>query len=406
MPRTRDVTSCPDQDAPRRLLLIQLSSSRDGSTLSGLQLLDSFKEAGWETHVFFGHDGPMVETYADHGHATQIRAHKNWLRQPMPWQFLRNRRHAQIDGRDMLNPMGVLEPTLVYVNSGASYAGAWAAKKLGIPAVWHVRELMSDEGGELYAPLGFRRTVRQAFRSMTQSRVANSRHVARAVFGNQPDVHVVHNAVDDHYLDNEIDRGDARSTIGFSGQDVVVGIPGTMRPMKGHAFALNALQPWLVQEPDRRIAITGNLSSPYARSIRGLCGELGLEGRVDFLGDIRDMRVFYRACDIVLVPSSSEPFGRVAIEAMACGSKLVSTRAGGLPEIVEHGVNGLMIDYGDQEGLRNAIRELCQNSSLGERLSAKALCDVRQHFNLAEYRQRLAAVVMGVVKHATQRSQP
>jgi len=397
MPRTRDVPSCPDQYTHRRLLLIQLSSSRDGSALSGLQLLDSFKQAGWETHVFFGHDGPMVGTYADQGHATRIHAHKNWLRQPMPWQLLRNRRHAQIDGRNMLARMRSLAPTLVYVNSGASYAGAWAAKKLGIPAVWHVRELMSDEGGELIAPWGFKESVRRAFCTMTQARVANSRYVAKAIFGADQDVRVIHNAVDNAYFEPRQAPAEARTHLGIPVDSSVVGIPGTLRPVKGHAFAMRALAPWILAAGHRRLLISGDTRSAHASAVLELSSALGIRHRTDFVGSLPDMRVFYDACDIALVASASESFGRVAAEAMARGIPLVSTRSGALPEIVRDQLTGLTVDYGDESALAQAVETLHQDRLLSQQLVERAHKDVRTRFTASTYSRETQRVAEDVL---------
>lgn len=380
--------------------MVQFSSALDGSAISGLQALDGFRAAGWRTHAVFAHDGPMIARYRRAGHGTCLGRHKNWLRQPKPWQFVRNWRAAARDARAMVPILRSLAPSAVYVNSGASYAGASAAQQLRLPTVWHIRELMASEGGELHAPRGFRRVVRRCFHRLASRKVANSRHVALAVLGTSEALQVVHNAVDDSYFTQPTPRSEARRRLGLEGDATVVGIPGTMREMKGHLFALKALTAWLRADGTRRIIISGQLNGPYAHSVRDFIRRTRIELSVDLVGSQCDMRLFYDACDVALVPSVSEPFGRVAIEAMARGVPVVTSRSGGLPEVVQDQVTGLTVEYGDADALRRAVASACGDEALRERLRRRASEDVRRRFSLPRYQQQLVDVVTDLVEDA------
>lgn len=386
-----------DLETGRTLVLIQFSSSLDGSAFSGLQLLDGFRSAGWRTHAVFAHQGPMIARYEAAGHAAHLGAHKNWLRQPRPWQFLRNWREATRDARAMLPQLRELDPTVVYVNSGASYAGARAASQLRVPTVWHLRELMASEGGELHAPWGFKRMILRTFRRLPTARVANSRHVADAVYGTCEPLHVVYNAVDDSYFETAAPRDQARAKLGLPADATVIGIPGTLRAVKGHDFALRALASWLRHGHARALAVSGSTDSQYAQVLQTDAARLGILQQVAFVGRQADMRDFYDACDVALVPSRSESFGRVAAEAMARGVPVVSSRAGGLPEVVQDQENGLSVDYGDEPALLRAVETLLADADLRERLRAHALEAARSRFTLDRYQRDLIRVVTGLV---------
>jgi N-acetyl-alpha-D-glucosaminyl L-malate synthase BshA len=85
-----------------------------------------------------------------------------------------------------------------------------------------------------------------------------------------------------------------------------------------------------------------------------LAGELGVGDRVHFLGEQADVKPYFALADLFLFPSESESFGLAAAEAMACETPVVGARAGGLPEVVEDGVSGYLLDIGDDRAMTEA----------------------------------------------------
>jgi N-acetyl-alpha-D-glucosaminyl L-malate synthase BshA len=82
--------------------------------------------------------------------------------------------------------------------------------------------------------------------------------------------------------------------------------------------------------------------------------ELGVRDRVLFLSKHTSVHELLSCADLVLLPSASESFGLVALEAMACGAPVVASNVGGLPEVIEHGTTGYMFDIGDIDGMAEA----------------------------------------------------
>ena len=111
---------------------------------------------------------------------------------------------------------------------------------------------------------------------------------------------------------------------------------------------------------------------PDAEKLRALAGELGLDGRARFLGPQPRATVFelLSAGDAVVLPSKWENFPHVLVEALAVGTPVIATAAGGVTEIVQDGENGLLVPPEDPEALAAAIRRYFGDADLRERLRA------------------------------------
>jgi glycosyltransferase involved in cell wall biosynthesis len=109
-------------------------------------------------------------------------------------------------------------------------------------------------------------------------------------------------------------------------------------------------------------------TGPDARRLRQLASSLGLGQDVTFLGSLERSAVAqrYRDADLFTLPSSAEAFGNVFAEALASGLPIVGSNIGGIPELVEHGKNGLLVDPGSPEALAQAILYLAGDPELRE----------------------------------------
>ncbi|HEB10596.1 MAG TPA: N-acetyl-alpha-D-glucosaminyl L-malate synthase BshA, partial [Spirochaetales bacterium] len=88
---------------------------------------------------------------------------------------------------------------------------------------------------------------------------------------------------------------------------------------------------------------------PMQSEMIEFCRKLGIEKNVKFLGIRTDLGRILTCCDLFLLPSKEESFGLAALEAMACGVPVIASRSGGLPEVIDDGVSGCLIDVGDIE---------------------------------------------------------
>jgi D-inositol-3-phosphate glycosyltransferase len=116
-----------------------------------------------------------------------------------------------------------------------------------------------------------------------------------------------------------------------------------------------------------------SLGTEMAR-LRSLVRELGLQDRIRFLGSRtqEELPAYYAAADAVVMPSYSESFGMVALEAMACGRPVLASRVGGLAYLVRDGVTGFHVQEGDAQELAGKIAELLADETQLERMGAAA----------------------------------
>lgn len=149
--------------------------------------------------------------------------------------------------------------------------------------------------------------------------------------------------------------------------------------------------------PALRLAIAG-----AGREEAGLRARLApLGDRSTFLGYVggETLACLYRASDIVVVPSRYEPFGLVALEAMAAGAPVIASRAGGLAEIVEDGRSGLLVAPGDVRQFAAAIARLAADPDLHRRLGTAGQRRALDGFGWARIAERTTDAYRAVAAH-------
>ena len=133
--------------------------------------------------------------------------------------------------------------------------------------------------------------------------------------------------------------------------DPVLLVVGRIQPLKGFDLAIRTLA--ALDHPRAHLVVVGGPSGLEGEAelarLRALVHELGLDERVRFEPPRAHdaLAAYYRAADVVLVPSRTEAFGLVALEAAACGTPVVATAVGGLRSVVEHGASGYIVDDRD-----------------------------------------------------------
>jgi len=131
-----------------------------------------------------------------------------------------------------------------------------------------------------------------------------------------------------------------------------------LRPVKRPLDVIRAFHLTL-QKIDCKLMLVGE--GPGLDEVVALAKELKILEKITFKGNHADILEVLPCADIMLLPSDKESFGLVALEAMGCGIPVVGYRAGGLPEVVKHGVTGYLAEFGDVQGMANHIISLLNN---------------------------------------------
>ncbi len=183
-----------------------------------------------------------------------------------------------------------------------------------------------------------------------------------------------------------------RQDVGVGEEHFAVTIAGRICAWKHHETVLQALH--ILGENDIRLLIVGTANGPTERAflhdLKKLCGQMDLKKVVHFLGFRDDVQHIMAASDVLVLPSVGEPFGRVVIEAAACGTPVIAARSGGIPEIFEHGPPGWLFEPLDAHALSQRIAEARRDKEKLMSLS-KSARRVAAEFSMARYRQRFLA---------------
>ncbi|MFM0557831.1 glycosyltransferase [Paraburkholderia sediminicola] len=163
-----------------------------------------------------------------------------------------------------------------------------------------------------------------------------------------------------------IARSTLRAELGL-GPDAVIGcMVAIMRAKKGHEDLITAARPLLAVRPNLHFVIAGN--GDLFERIKSIVDGLGLGRRIHLLGFRTDIPNVLRGCDLFLLPTHQEALGQSYIEAMAAGLPVIGTNVDGVPELIEHNVNGLLVPPKNPDALRVAIVQLIDNPGLRTQL--------------------------------------
>jgi D-inositol-3-phosphate glycosyltransferase len=189
----------------------------------------------------------------------------------------------------------------------------------------------------------------------------------------------------DHAFFGPGDRRQARRALGLPKEGPLLLFVGRIQPLKGVAVAVRALAALGPDHGDAHLVVVGGPSGPQGDAevarLVSLVDELGLHDRVIFVPPRPHelLSTYYRAADVCLVPSRSESFGLVALEAAACGTPVVASDVGGLRSLIDHGRTGFLVEDPTPESFAAWVRQILAEPLLAERLSTGAVLRARRY---------------------------
>jgi D-inositol-3-phosphate glycosyltransferase len=200
-----------------------------------------------------------------------------------------------------------------------------------------------------------------------------------------------------------LDRAEARRVVGYGSGRLLLFV-GRLERLKGVEIAIRALG--LLrdrQHDDVRLLILGEDSHEGEESekarLKAIASEVGVRDRVDFVGSVahHELPYFYAAADVCVMPSYSESFGLVALEAQACGCPVVASGVSGLRSVVRDEVSGYLIDEHDPAAYAERIGRLLENSELAQQMGRRGRL-LAQRFSWTRTADRLELLFEPVVE--------
>ncbi|MEO6148193.1 MAG: glycosyltransferase family 4 protein, partial [Sulfuriferula sp.] len=255
---------------------------------------------------------------------------------------------------------------------------ALAAGSLGIPYITHVRFPVEPEGAR-WVLRGFPKPAAFIF---------NSRAMQDRLW---PDVVKYAPHSRSYSVHNAVDLTSFTPAPRPEGPPYRIGIVANFAPFKRHEDFLRMAAEMLKTRQDMEFWIVGDDTEGSGRRavLETLARELDITPYMRFLGHRADIPDIMRQLHVLVVPSQFEPFGRVVIEAMACGRPVVASRDGGIPEIIDDGKTGSLIEVGDYAGFAHATLDLINNEERWENLSRNSVEAAQRRFSIQAHTKNI-----------------
>lgn len=329
-----------------------------------------------------------------------------WYR-PLPWGagVLRTAFHARpVSTLRRLIRSGGFD--LVYTGTAMTLDGALAARAAGVPHVWHIKEWIGHRARTRF-PLPDALSLR-VFDALSDRIVTMSDFIAGPFRAHGIDVEVIPDGADLTRF-AEADGAPIREELGVPPDGVLVAMCASLRAVwKRHDVFIEAVVRAAPRLPEAKFAIFGSTptltTGPYSAAGRAF---EALRTRASELGPaltlgrfINDIPAMMRAIDILVHPCEIEPFGRIAIEAMAAETPVIGPTSGGVAETVVDGETGVLVQPRHPSALAEAIVSLAREPSERARLGKAGRARAETLYGIERHRDAIVALFEDVLRRS------
>jgi glycosyltransferase involved in cell wall biosynthesis len=349
---------------PRHILLTSWYSGLGGGETDLLSLAAELDPAQWTPHLLLPRAGQLAEKWREMGYPVHIVPYRGastffipflWTRLPIVKHIVNIIQDNQID--------------LVHSEYHTLPFAYAAARQTGIPIMWTVH-------GWWFKPKFWQR----AFFRKIDAQVARSVSIRDGFLGNPPfmpvaELPVIYSGANTQRFHPNVDGQKLRAEIGIGADVPVVAMVARFQKVKGqHVFQAMAR---IVAEhiPEACFIVAGEdtfgvaADDEYKRmTLETAQNDPVLNSRLFYIGFRHDVEQVYAAADVYVCASDFESYGKANIEAMACGTPVVSTNQGGTTETVADGETGYLVNAGDAVALAQHVIRLLQNPDERARL--------------------------------------
>jgi glycosyltransferase involved in cell wall biosynthesis len=281
-------------------------------------------------------------------------------------------------------------PDLVHSNTSVMLPSAVAAKLCGIPHVWHIREFYSD------FPSFWK--IYQRVMAFCSSKIICVSTPVQLQFAEAPRTKtvVLHNGFPaEEFAPVSPERVAAFRKENHLTAPKLAGVIGRLKlKRKGQETFIAAAQQIAQKHPDAQFVLIGSVfpgNEEHEIELRRLAEPLG--DQVRFTGDVEDIKAAYAALDVVVMPSGMpEPFGGVAIEAMAMSRPVIASDIGGSPEQIEDGKTGILFPPEDAGALASALDQLLSDTALARAMGASGRTRFEERFEFEPFYREMIGI--------------
>lgn len=365
--------------SPRTVLIVTPSSRLLGARRSLMTLAEGLDPSRWRAVVCGQSHGQLGEALDKRGIRMEV-VKLGWWRKGKyflwrPFAIARLAELARQVEADLIH-CNEIYPNPYAVRAAASLSRLNEDGTVRrVPVLTHVR-------------LGIRPDMIRKYDLGRAGRLAVVSHSASEEFDEWTDkeerVRVIYNGVNMEEFHRMRSPEEARRTLGLPADGFLMASIGQIGPRKGGDCILDAMETLLPRFPQLRLVLAGDThkgQEDFAHKLRERAEQGALAGRVHFFPFTSDVLPFYEAADLNLLYSRHEGFGRTIIEAAAVGVPSIGANVGGIAEIIQDGVNGLLAEPENPQALASAIEAILIDRPRREELTENAFRVTAQRFS-------------------------
>jgi glycosyltransferase involved in cell wall biosynthesis len=269
---------------------------------------------------------------------------------------------------------------LVFSNSAVNFTGALAARWKNVPHIWSVHEILEGPSSAVRFLLGKRALL--GIISALSSRIIVNSDTTGLPFKKQKKLRKVNIGVRGNH-EQTFSKDALHRRFGFDPEDFVIGVVGKIYPEKGQKEVVEAVNMMVKTYPQVKLLIVGEVrNAGYQRKIQKYILANHMERHVTLTGYHTDIYTILSMLDLLVVASTVESFGRVALEAMAVKTPVLAVRKGGISEVISPGESGFLVETRDPKVLAHGICSVLESPEHVSRIVEKGYQEVQEKYSI------------------------
>jgi len=255
-----------------------------------------------------------------------------------------------------------------------NYFGVFAGKLAGVKTIIASQRNM----GHLMVKKRYYFTSKIIYKYVTNGIIVNAGSIKKYLikeFHIHPEkIEVIHNGIAFNRTSVNKNKLEAAS------ENITGGFIGRFHPVKGFSLLIDVANNVIKEYPNIVFLIIGTGSE--SRELKYKIKNYGIMKNFNFVGNQKDIQFYISKMDFIILPSKSEGFPNVVLEAMASHKPVVATRVGGVPEVVVHGKTGFIIEPGNVSAMTISIKKLCEDEGLRNKMGRAAFTHAKNQFGI------------------------